>query len=163
MTPAEEKRVAELTEEIHIMKKLLTAKFKYMTNRAVNEGLQKIGELLSEKNALTGLQEDAPYLYLSDGERIQAIEGFIGDESGMRDYAGNKLKIGDTISINGHPRIVMKDMPSQQTILECKSLKIKDCSDMDICDASACSFNITLRSCLEDYEQSFVKGMEMNL
>lgn len=163
MTPAEEKRVRELTEEIAELKKHLTLKSAAMTNRDTSDELEKIGELLSEKNALTGLDEDAAYLYLDDGEWFREVKGFVGDDSGMHDCMGTALKIGDTVSLNGYPRLVMQDMPSQQTILECKSLKIKDCSDMDIRDASACSFNITLRSCLEDYEQSFVKGMEMNL
>ena len=55
MTPAEEKRVRELTEEIAELKKHLTLKSAAMTNRDTSDELEKIGELLSEKNALTGL------------------------------------------------------------------------------------------------------------
>ena len=67
MTPAEEKRVRELTEEIAELKKHLTLKSAAMTNRDTSDELEKIGELLSEKNALNGLVEDAAYLYLDDG------------------------------------------------------------------------------------------------
>ena len=67
MTPAEEKRVHELTEELAELKKHLTLKSATMTNRSTSDELEKIGELLSEKNALTGLHEDAAYLYLDDG------------------------------------------------------------------------------------------------
>lgn len=49
MTPAEEKRVRELTEEIAELKKHLTLKSVAMTNRNTSDELEKIGELLSEK------------------------------------------------------------------------------------------------------------------
>ena len=64
MTPAEEKRVRELTEEIAVLKNHLVLKSAVMTNRDTFDTLEKIGKLLSEKNALTGLHEDAAYLYL---------------------------------------------------------------------------------------------------
>ena len=64
MTPAEEKRVRELTEEIAELKKHLTLKSAAMTNRDTSDELEKIGELLSEKNALTGLGEDAAYRFI---------------------------------------------------------------------------------------------------
>ena len=75
MTPAEEKRVHELTEEIAGLKKHLVLKSAVMTNRDTADELEKIGELLSEKNALTGLHEDAVYLYLDDGEWFRDHEG----------------------------------------------------------------------------------------
>ena len=97
MTPAEEKRVRELTEEIAELKKHLTLKSAAMTNRDTSDELEKIGELLSEKNALTGLDEDAAYLYLDDGEWFREVKGFVGDDSGMHDCMGTALKIGDTV------------------------------------------------------------------
>ena len=34
---------------------------------------------------------------------------------------------------------------------------------MDIQDAFSCAFTVSLRSCLEDYENSLQQGMEMRL
>ena len=163
MTPAEENRVCELTEEIVRLKKHLTENSARMTNADAFDKLEKIGELLSEKNALTGLHEDAAYLYLDDGEWFREVKGFVGDDSGMHDCTGTTLKIGDTESLNGYPRLIMQDMPSQKTLLECGCKKIKDCSEMDIQDAFSCAFTVSLRSCLEDYENSLQQGMEMRL
>ena len=163
MTPAEENRVCELTEEIVRLKKHLTENSARMTNADAFDKLEKIGELLSEKNALTGLHEDAAYLYLDDGEWFREVKGFVGDDSGMHDCTGITLKIGDTVSLNGYPRLIMQDMPSQKTLLECGCKKIKDCSEMDIQDAFSCAFTVSLRSCLEDYENSLQQGMEMRL
>ena len=163
MTPAEEKRVHELTEEIAGLKKHLVLKSAVMTNRDTADELEKIGELLSEKNALTGLHEDAVYLYLDDGEWFREVKGFVGDDSGMHDCMGTALKIGDTVSLNGYPRLIMQDMPSQKTLLECGCKKIRDCSEMDIQDAFSCAFTVSLHSCLEDYENSLAQGMEMRL
>lgn len=163
MTPAEENRVCELTEEIVRLKKHLTENSARMTNADAFDKLEKIGELLSEKNALTGLHEDAAYLYLDDGEWFREVKGFVGDDSGMHDCTGTTLKIGDTVSLNGYSRLIMQDMPSQKTLLECGCKKIKDCSEMDIQDAFSCAFTVSLRSCLEDYENSLQQGMEMRL
>ena len=163
LTPAEENRVCELTEEIVRLKKHLTENSARMTNADAFDKLEKIGELLSEKNALTGLHEDAAYLYLDDGEWFREVKGFVGDDSGMHDCTGTTLKIGDTVSLNGYPRLIMQDMPSQKTLLECGCKKIKDCSEMDIQDAFSCAFTVSLRSCLEDYENSLQQGMEMRL
>lgn len=163
MTPAEENRVCELTEKIVRLKKHLTENSARMTNADAFDKLEKIGELLSEKNALTGLHEDAAYLYLDDGEWFREVKGFVGDDSGMHDCTGITLKIGDTVSLNGYPRLIMQDMPSQKTLLECGCKKIKDCSEMDIQDAFSCAFTVSLRSCLEDYENSLQQGMEMRL
>lgn len=163
MTPAEENRVCELTEEIVRLKKHLTENSARMTNADAFDKLEKIGEPLSEKNALTGLHEDAAYLYLDDGEWFREVKGFVGDDSGMHDCTGTTLKIGDTVSLNGYPRLIMQDMPSQKTLLECGCKKIKDCSEMDIQDAFSCAFTVSLRSCLEDYENSLQQGMEMRL
>lgn len=163
MTPAEENRVCELTEEIVRLKKHLTENSARMTNADAFDKLEKIGELLSEKNALTGLHEDAAYLYLDDGEWFREVKGFVGDDSGMHDCTGTTLKIGDTVSLNGYPRLIMQDMPSQKTLLECGCKKIKDCSEMDIQDAFSCAFTVSLRSCLEYYENSLQQGMEMRL
>lgn len=110
MTPAEKKRVHELTEEIAGLKKHLVLKSAVMTNRDTADELEKIGELLSEKNALTGLHEDAVYLYLDDGEWFREVKGFVGDDSGMHDCMGITLKIGDTVSLNGYPRLIMQDI-----------------------------------------------------
>ena len=114
MTPAEENRVCELTEEIVRLKKHLTENSARMTNADAFDKLEKIGELLSEKNALTGLHEDAAYLYLDDGEWFREVKGFVGDDSGMHDCTGTTLKIGDTVSLNGYPRLIMQDMSAGQ-------------------------------------------------
>ena len=163
MNTAEEKRVRELTEEIAELKKHLTLKSATMTSGNTSDELEKIGKLLSEKNALTGLNEDATYLYLDDGEWFREVKGFVGEDSGMHDCMGIALKIGDTVSLNGHPRLVMQDMPSQKTLLECGCKKVKDCSEMDIQDAFSCAFTVSLHSCLEDYENSLSHSMEMHL
>jgi len=163
MTPTEEKRISELNEEIARLKKHLTEQSAQMTNADTFDELERIGELLSEKNALTGLDEDVSYLYLDDGEWFREVKGFVGDDSGMHDCMGTALKIGDTVSLNGYPRLVMQDMPSQKTLLECGCEKIKNYSELDIRDASACAFTVTLRSCSEDYENSLAQSMEMHL
>lgn len=163
MAPAEEKRVRELTEEIAGLKNHLVLKSAVMTNRDTFDMLERIGELLSEKNALTGLHEDAVYLYLDDGEWFREVKGFVGDDSGMHDCMGTALKIGDTVSLNGYPRLIMQDMPSQKTLLECGCKKIRDYSEMDIQDAFSCAFTVSLHSCLEDYENGLAQGMEMRL
>lgn len=163
MTPAEEKRISELNEEIARLKKHLTDQSARMTNADTFDELERIGELLSEKNALTGLDEDVSYLYLDDGEWFREVKGFVGDDSGMHDCMGTALKIGDTVSLNGYPRLIMQDMPSQKTLLECGCEKIKDYSELDIQDASACAFTVSLRSCSEDYENSLEQSMEMHL
>lgn len=163
MDTAEEKRAQELTEEIARLKKHLTEQSANMTNADTQDELERIGELLSEKNALTGLDEDAAYLCIDNGEWLWEVKGFVGDDSGMHDCAGTALKIGDTVSFNGYPRLILRDMPSQKTILECGCEKIKDCSELDIQDASCCAFTVTLRSCLEDYEHSLRQGMGMQL
>lgn len=163
MDTAEEKRVSELNEEIARLKKHLSEQSARMTNADTFDGLERIGELLSEKNALTGLNEDVSYLYLDDGEWFREVKGLVGEDSGMHDCTGTKLKIGDTVSLNGYPRLVMQDMPSQKTLLECGCKKIKDCSEIDIQDAFSCAFTVSLRSCLEDYENSLTHSMEMQL
>jgi len=163
MTPAEEKRICELTEEIAGLKKHLTLKSAVMSNKDTSDELEKLGELLSEKNTLTGFREDVLYLYLDDGEWFREIKGFVGEDSGMHDCTGTALKIGDTVSLNGYPRLVMQDMPSQKTLLECCCKKIKDYSEMNIQDAFSCAFTISLHSCLEDYENSLAHSMEMRL
>lgn len=163
MDTAEEKRAQELTEEIAQLIKHLTLENAYMTNADTQDELERIGELLSEKNALTGLDEDALYLYLDDGEWYREVKGFVDDDAGMRDCSGTALKIGDTVSFNGYPRLILWDMPSQKTILECGCEKIKNYSELDIQDASACAFTVSLRSCLEDYENSLEQNMEMHL
>ena len=162
MTPAEENRVCELTEEIAQLIKHLTLENAYMTNADTQDELERIGELLSEKNALTGLNEDATYLYLDDGEWFREVKGFVGDDSGMHDCTGTTLKIGDTVSLNGYPRLIMQDMPSQKTLLECGCKKIKDCSEMDIQDAFSCAFTVSLHSCLAAYSKAWRCGYERN-
>ena len=163
MNTAEEKRVSELNEEIAQLKKHLTEQSATMTNANTFDELERIGELVSEKNALTGLEEDVSYLYLDDGEWFREVKGFVGDDSGMQDCAGTALKIGDTVLLNGYPRLIMHQMPSQKTILDCGCEKIKDYSELDIQDASACAFTVSLRSCLDDYENSLEQSTEMQL
>lgn len=160
---AEEKRVSELNEEIARLKKHLTEQSGAMTNADTFDELEKIGELASEKNALTGLDEDVAYLYLDDGEWFREVKGFVGDDSGMQDCAGTALKIGDTVMLNGYPRLIMHQMPSQKTILDCGCEKIRDYSELDIQDAAACAFTVSLRSCLEDHENRLEQDMEMRL
>ena len=94
---------------------------------------------------------------------LREVKGFVGDDSGMHNCAGTTLKIGYTVSLNGYPQLIMQYMPSQKTLLECCCKKIKDCSEMDIQDAFSCAFTVSLRSCLEDYENSLQQGMEMRL
>lgn len=163
MDTAEEKRISELNAEINWLKKHLTQQSARMTNADTFDELEKIGQLLSEKNALTGLDEDVSYLYLDDGEWFREVKDFVGDDSGMHDCMGATLKIGDTVSLNGYPRLVMRDMPSQKTIVDCGCEKIRDYLELDIQDASACMFTVSLRSCSQDYENSLAQGMEMHL
>lgn len=157
----EEKRVKELSAEIERLKLHLTERSAYMSNRETHAELKAIGELLTEKNELTGLNEDVQYLYIDDGEWYRAVEGFVGDYSGTTDCNGVRLKIGDTVSLDGFPRVILKNMPSQNAIIDCRGVKIKDCVDLDIKDAFASVFTISLCSCLKDYENSLdcVMGM----
>lgn len=168
MMTAEEKRVWELTEEISRIKKHLTKENGKMTNKSVDEEILYLGKLLAEKNELTGNEEDAPFLYFDDGEWMREIKGFVGEPAGQEDIHHQPLLVGDTVGLvckdgSIFPRLVMQDLPSQKTIYECKAEKMKDFSQLDIYDASAASFTISLRSPVEEYEQSLRQGMEMNL
>lgn len=163
MTPQEKKRADSLSKEIDRLKTILMDPLKFKSNSDTSEKLEQIGKLLSEKNELTGLQEDIQYLYMDDGEWYRRVVGFLGDDSGTTDFAGTPLKIGDTVSLKGFPRIVMADLPSQKTINECQALKTKDYSKMDIRDAYSFAFTVSLHSCLDDYENSISQETEMVL
>lgn len=167
MMSADEKRIQELSEKINELKKHLTEKSAYISNRDMNSELERIGELLTEKNELTGLSEDAQYLYFDDGEWMRKVEGFIGDELGITDAEGTPLFVGDTVDLHSqsgqpYPRLVMHGLPGEDTIRDQKAVKSKSFAEMDIKDASSAAFTISLRSCVEDYEQSLGQ-MEMQL
>ena len=163
MTPQEKKRADSLSKEIDRLKTQLIDPRKFKSNSDISEKLEQIGNLLSEKNELTGLQEDMQYLFYDDGEWYRRVVGFLGDDSGTTDFAGTPLKIGDTVSLKGYPRIVMVDLPTQATINEYQALKIKDYSEMDIHDAFCVAFTVSLHSCLDDYENSISHETEMIL
>lgn len=165
---AEEKRVSELTGEISRIKKHLTNESGRMANKDVHEEILYLGKLLTEKNELTGYDEDAPFLYFDDGEWMREVKGFVGEPAGQEDILHQPLLVGDTVGLicedgSVFPRLVMQDLPSQKTIYERKAKKIKDCSQLDIYDAGAATFTISLRSPVEEYVQSLRQGMEMQL
>lgn len=165
---AEEKRIQELSKEIRGIKKHLTEQNIYMSNSDVQEEVLHLGELLTKKNKLTGLDEDAPFLYFDDGEWQREIEGFIGDPTDLKDIHHQPLKIGDTVGLmceDGKifPRLVMFNLLSQETIQERKAAKIKDFSQLDIYDARSACFTVSLRSPVEEYQQSIRQDLEMNL
>ena len=165
---AEEKRVSELTGEISRIKKHLTNESGRMANKDVHEEILYLGRLLTEKNELTGYDEDAPFLYFDDGEWMREVKGFVGEPAGQEDILHQPLLVGDTVGLicedgSVFPRLVMQDLPSQKTIYERKAKKIKDCSQLDIYDAGAATFTISLRSPVEEYAQSLRQGMEMQL
>ena len=165
---AEEKRIQELSKEIRGIKKHLTEQNIYMSNSDVQEEVLHLGELLTKKNKLTGLDEDAPFLYFDDGEWQREIEGFIGDPTDLKDIHHLPLKIGDTVGLmceDGKifPRLVMSNLLSQETIQERKAAKIKDFSQLDIYDVRSACFTVSLRSPVEEYQQSIRQDLEMNL
>ena len=156
---AEEKRVSELTGEISRIKKHLTNESGRMANKDVHEEILYLGKLLTEKNELTGYDEDAPFLYFDDGEWMREVKGFVGEPAGQEDILHQPLLVGDTVGLicedgSVFPRLVMQDLPSQKTIY---------CSQLDIYDAGAATFTISLRSPVEEYAQSLRQGMEMQL
>ena len=164
----EEKRVSELAEEISRLKKHLTRESHRMLNKEMQEEILHLGELLTEKNALTGYDEDTPFLYFDDGEWMREVKGFVGEPAGLEDIRHQPLLVGDTVGLvcedgSVFPRLVMQDLPSQKTICERKAEKIKDCSQLNIDDAGASTFTISLRSPVEEYVQSLRQGMGMYL
>lgn len=82
---AEEKRVSELTGEISRIKKHLTNESGRMANKDVHEEILYLGKLLTEKNELTGYDEDAPFLYFDDGEWMREVKRFVGEPAGQED------------------------------------------------------------------------------
>ena len=144
---AEEKRVSELTGEISRIKKHLTNESGRMAHKDVHEEILYLGKLLTEKNELTGYDEDAPFLYFDDGEWMREVKGFVGEPAGQEDILHRPLLVGDTVGL----------------ICEDGSVFPKDCSQLDIYDAGAATFTISLRSPVEEYAQSLRQGMEMQL
>ena len=127
-----------------------------------------LGKLLTEKNELTGYDEDAPFQYFDDGEWMREVKGFVGEPAGQEDILHQPLLVGDTVGLicedaSDFPRLEMQDLQKVKTIYERKAKKIKDCSQLDIYDAGAATFTISLRSPVEEYAQSLRQGMEMQL
>lgn len=96
---AEEKRVSELTGEISRIKKHLTNESGRMANKDVHEEILYLGKLLTEKNELTGYDEDAPFLYFDDGEWMREVKGFVGEPAGQEDILHQPLLVGDTVGL----------------------------------------------------------------
>lgn len=99
---------------------------------------------------------------------MREVKGFVGEPAGLEDIRHQPLLVGDTVGLvcedgSVFPRLVMQDLPSQKTICERKAEKIKDCSQLNIDDAGASTFTISLRSPVEEYVQSLRQGMGMYL
>lgn len=168
MTNRENKRIEELTEEIKSLKANLIAENRYMSNADTYAALDRIGELVCERNELTGEESDEQYLYLDDGEWQREVIGFVGDPSGMTDINQVPLMIGDTVGMqqkDGHlyPRLVALSVMNQNSINETKAAKLKDYTELDMKDAFSAVFTISLHSCVEGYEQTQKHEMGMNL
>ena len=167
-TDRENKKIEELTEEVQSLKASLTAGNRYMSNADTHAALDRIGELIYERNELTGEDSDEQYLYFDDGEWLREVIGFVGDPSGMTDANQVPLMIGDAVGMpqedgSLYQRIVAMSVMSQNSINETKAVKIKDYTEMDMKDTFSAAFTITLHSCLEDYEQTQNRRMEMTL
>lgn len=167
-TGRDRKKIKELTEEIQSLKSDLTAKNVFMSNADTFAALDRIGELVSERNELTGEESDEQYLYLDDGEWQREVIGFVGDPSGMTDINQIPLMIGDTVGMqqgDGHlyPRLVALSVMNQNSINESNAIKLKDYAELDMKDAFSAAFTISLHSCIEGYEQTQKHEMGMNL
>lgn len=168
MTPTEKKRVDELTDAINTAKTELMNEQRYMSNRATYDALAHIGELVSERNNLTGETSDIKYLYLDDGEWYRVVAGFIGDDAERTDINGTPLKIGDTVELtvdDGKPysRLIMSIFLDQGDLDEAQAKKTKDYTEMDIKHANSIAFTVTENSCLEDYKESLTQRMDLSI
>ncbi len=168
MTTENKQRVKELATEITNLTNGIRAKLDDLAYSKTDQVLIKIGEMLHEKNLLTGGNEDIKYFYLDDGEWYRIIAGFIGDDSGTTDVNGVPLKIGDTVKFtdtDGYSgqRIILHEFLNQEFLNERKAIKVKDYTDFDIKDACTHAFTVTEHSCLDMYLKTQNQGMTMNL
>lgn len=145
-------------DKIQSLKDSFAEQWKW-TNARVDELLCQIGELLEEKNAMTGRREDVRYIYSDDGEFFRFVAGFAGDDSGTADANGTPLKVGDTVTFgSGFKRMVILNgslapLLSQKTLLEKQAVKTADHTELDIRTADSAIATVSLRSCREDYHR----------
>ena len=168
MTDEEKRKVETLTKSINIAKAELLSEQRYMSNSDTYDTLTRIGELVSERNDLTGEIDDVKYFYVDDGEWYRVVAGFIGDDAERTDVNGVPLKIGDTVGLlkeNGiyYPRLILSVFLSQEDLNKEMAVKLKDCTNIDIKDAFNAAYTVSLESCLEMYENSLDKRMEIEL
>ncbi len=168
MTPAEKKRADELTAEIEKAKQRIMSEQRYMGNAKKSTELTHIGELVNERNVITGENADVKYFFLDDGEWYYDVVGFVGDDAGRKDINGTDLKIGDTVEIktksgNLYPRLILSIFLQQDELNETEAVKTKDYTDLDIKDTNNAAFTITENSCLERYLKTQEPEMTMSM
>ena len=168
MTQAEEKRVGKLNQAISRIKTQLIEKSVFLSDRRMEKEIMRLGKLLNLKSELTGKQEEAPFIYVNDGNGIALVDGFLGDLSGKTDCHGIPLLIGDTVGIvdsygRRYTDIVTRSMPTQERIDKGQGIFVKNYSEYDFDNASCEYFSMALRYPAEEYEQSQRQDMEMTL
>lgn len=61
--------------------------------------LQRLGDLVQEYNAIAEFPMELKYLIAEDGECFSVVAGFIGDDTGLVDEDGCRLKVGDVVNL----------------------------------------------------------------
>ena len=155
--------VRRIDGEISALKELFSDMNYCMSNSKTDENLLRIGELLTEKNQLTGQTEDLKLLYIDDGEWYRRVAGFIGDKTEATDINGHILRVGDTIKseISGM-RVVMNDLPEQSHIDNMQAVKVKDFTELDLKDVYTPAFTVSVRSCIDEYNKSLALSQRKN-
>lgn len=148
----------QIDEKINALKNSLAEQLKW-PDAKVAEVICQIGELLEQRNELTGRSEDMQFLFSDDNECLWFVAGFVGDDSSTVDANGTPLKVGDTVSFySGYQRMVIlnskfQPMLSQEMLLEKHAVKVADSAEMDIRTAQSAASTVTCESCCEVYHR----------
>lgn len=168
-------RLKEIETEISGMKESFF-NGKFMSNAETDEMLCRIGERMTEKNELTGMNQDANYLYYDDREWDRHVCGFIGDPANVVDRNGNSLTVGDSVLLrsdqpDGNPfvRMVMlqsdgKCILDQNTLLSRHAQKENGIIIPGIWAANVFpNATVSIRSCVEDFENALGQNNGLTL
>lgn len=144
-------RIADLKAELHDQR--------HMTNASTSDKLDALGELIAEKNVLTGIEEDVAYLRVDNGEYLFYVAGFIGQETPLVDSNGTPLLVGDTVAYpDGWDRMLILHEDGtpifhQEELLKRRAIKKTPCWDCDLTASWNLAFEVTKESCLERYQR----------